>query len=156
MRRRRVLHGKREVGSVLVIALLLMVLLSLLGVTLLSVASMEHSVAFNALWSEGALMAAEAGVAQGVNNLSPISTEAVKAVPSTAIGGVYSYRSGRRSDAAAAQQTFVSDRAGGDGCSIDIKHPCAYYIYDIRATGTGPRSAVREVEVRAEYGPIPQ
>ncbi len=156
MQHRRLLRTKGETGSILVIALFLMILLSLLGVTLMSVAAIEHSVAFNALWSEGALMAAEAGVAQGVNNLSPISTEAVKAVPSTAIGGMYSFRSGRKSDAAATQQTYVSDRAGGEGCSIDIKHPCVYYIYDIRATGTGPRSAVREVEVRAEYGPIPR
>jgi Tfp pilus assembly protein PilX len=70
MQRRRCSLARREAGSVLIIGLLLMVLLSLLGITLLTVAATEHSVAYNGLWSEGALHAAEAGVNRGLNHTS--------------------------------------------------------------------------------------
>src|SRR5512144_2034356 len=100
MRQRRVLHPRQEAGSVLVVALLLMVLLSLLGITLLTVAATEHTVAYNSLWSEGSLMAAEAGVNVGLNQLSANVTTSTQAIPLTQIPdaaqGPYQYRSGTR------------------------------------------------------------
>ena len=157
MRHRPFLHPGRETGSILMIALLLTILLSLLGITLLSVASTEHSVAFNSLWSEGALMAAEAGVNRGLNQLSANATSASQAIPSTAISG-YSYRSGGRAATSAQPLTLVSSQsAPGYSAAVGTGYNRAGYgfdVYLINATGTGPRNARREIEVQAEYGPV--
>lgn len=160
MRHRRVLHSRREAGSVLVVALLLMVLLSLLGVTLLTVAATEHTVAFNGLWSEGALTAAEGGVNRGLNQLSANAQTSLQAVPSTAIGAAYAYRSGRKTATTPQPLEFVASRVE-DGYSVAMGtgyNPSGYafHTYQINATGTGPRNARREVEIRAEYGPVAQ
>lgn len=160
MGHRRVLHPKREAGSVLVIALLLMVLLSLLGVTLLTVAATEHTVAFNGLWSEGALSAAEGGVNRGLNQLSANAQTSLQAIPNTTIGTTYAFRSGHKTDTTPQPLTFVASRTEA-GYSIAVGtgyNPSGYafHTYQINATGTGPRNAIREVEVRAEYGPVAQ
>ena len=144
----------------LVIALLLMILLSLLGVTLLTVAATEHNVAFNSLWSEGALMAADAGVNRGINQLSANAQSSLQAIPNTAIGQVYSYRSGPRTAMTPQQLQFVSTRTE-EGYSIAQctgYNPCGYvfHTYQVIATGTGPRNARREVDIQAEYGPVAQ
>jgi hypothetical protein len=158
MQRRQRSLGRREAGSVLIIALLLMVLLSLLGITLLTVAATEHSVAYNGLWSEGALYAADAGVSRGLNQLSANAQAATQAIANTGIGLVYSYRSGRRTDNAPQPLSYVGTRDEA-GYSIAVGTPYnqsgyTFYIYQINATGTGPRNARREIEVRAEYGPV--
>jgi Tfp pilus assembly protein PilX len=160
MRHRRVLQSRREAGSVLVVALLLMVLLSLLGVTLLTVAATEHTVAFNGLWSEGALTAAEGGVNRGLNQLSANAQTSLQAVPNTAIGAAYAYRSGHKTDSTPQPLEFVASRVE-DGYSVALGtgyNPSGYafHTYQINATGTGPRNARREVEIRAEYGPVAQ
>ncbi len=160
MRHKRVLHARRESGSVLVIALLLMILLSLLGVTLLTVAATEHTVAFNSLWSEGALMAADAGVNRGLNQLTANAQTSLQAIPQTTIANVYTYRSGPRTAGGAQPLQFVSTRTE-EGYSIAQctgYNPCGYvfHTYQITATGTGPRSARREVDIQAEYGPVAQ
>jgi hypothetical protein len=160
MQPRRGSLGRREAGSVLIIALLLMVLLSLLGITLLTVAATEHSVAYNGLWSEGALYAADAGVSRGLNQLSANAQAATQAIANTGIGLVYSYRSGRRTDNAPQPLIYVGNRVE-EGYSIAVgtgynRAGYAFHTYQINATGTGPRNARREVEVRAEYGPVAQ
>ena len=160
MRHRRTLCLNREAGSVLVIALLLMVLLSLLGITLLTVAATEHTVAFNGLWSEGALTAAEAGVNRGLNQLNANAASAIQPIASTNIVAAYSFRSGHRTDATPQPITFVGTRTEA-GYSLAVGtgyNPAGYafHTYQINATGTGPRNALREIEVRAEYGPVAQ
>jgi len=160
MQRRRRTLARRESGSVLIIALLLMVLLSLLGVTLLTVAATEHGVAYNGHWSEGALHAADAGVNRGLNQLSANAQTSIQAIANTGIGLVYNYRSGRRTDNAPQPLQYVGNRVE-EGYSIAVGtgyNPSGYafHTYQINATGTGPRNARREVEVRAEYGPVAQ
>jgi hypothetical protein len=160
MRHRRILYPDREAGSVLVIALLLTVLLSLLGITLLTVAATEHTVAFNGLWSEGALTAAEGGVNRGLNQLSANAETSRQAIPNTAIGVSYNFRSGHKTDAGPQPLDFVGSRVE-EGYSVAVGtgyNPSGYafHTYQINATGTGPRNARREVEIRAEYGPVAQ
>ena len=165
MRHRRILHPNREAGSVLVIALLLMVLLSLLGITLLTVAATEHTVAFNGLWSEGALTAAEGGVNRGLNQLNANAETSLTRIPNcadcaVAISTGFAYRSGRKTDGGPQPLTFVGSRIE-DGYSVAVGtgyNPSGYafHTYQINATGTGPRNARREVEIRAEYGPVAQ
>ena len=160
MQPRRMLHSRRETGSVLIIALLLMILLSLLGVTLLTVATSEHSIASNSEWSEGALMAADAGVNKGLNQLSANAQSSIAQINLTDIGSGYKYRSGPRTAAAAPE--FVATRTES-GYSIAMGtgyNPSGYafHTYKIRSTGLGGpiQMATREVEVQAEYGPVSQ
>ena len=147
------------------IALLLMVLLSLLGVTLLTVASTEHSIAFNALWLEGAISAADAGVNRGINQLTANATNSLAAFGPTAIpaGGTYSFRSGPKTATGAQPLTYVGSRVEqGYNMAVGTGYNqggFVFHVYQINATGTGPtgpRAAQREVELRAEYGPVAQ
>ena len=150
--------GKR--GSVLLLTLLLMLVLTSLGFVILTLSLTEHSMASNGIWSEGAFAAAEAGINVGVNQLSPNTSASVQPVPSTTIGGSYAYRSGRRTDAGPQPQQFINSRTE-PGYNIAIGtgyNPAGYAFntYQINATGSGPRNAAREIEVRAEYGPVAQ
>jgi len=164
MERRIVVSPGGSPGSVMILALLIMVLLSLLGMTLLTVAGLGHGTAFNAIWSEGALFAADAGIQRGMNQLSPNPTTSTQAIPVTnipdAANGPYSFRSGRRTDTSPQPLQFMGTRVE-PGYSLAIGsgyNPAGYafHSYQITATGTGPRSAQREIEARAEYGPIAQ
>jgi hypothetical protein len=151
-------QSRRQTGSVLLIVLLLMVLLSLLGVTLLTVAQTEHTMATNGVWSEGALMAAEAGVNQGLNQLSADSDRSTRDFGPTPIGQ-YQYWSGPKSGKA---QPAFKGKTVHSGYSLAVgtgynSSGFAYFNkYQINATGTGPQNAQREVEVQAEYGPVAQ
>ena len=136
----------------LIVALLLMVLLSLLGVTLLTLSATEHSVAYNGLWSEGAMMAAEAGVNRGVNQISANADASVAVINDTGIGPVYNYRSGKKTDPGPTAPVFLYDKVE-EGYDLS---KWRFPVYQINATGSGPRNARREVEVQAEYGPIPR
>jgi len=156
----QILKSQRETGSILVIALLIMVLLSFLGVTLLTVASTEHTIASNSQWSEGALMAADAGVNKGINQLSANAQTSSAQINLTTLGS-YTYRSGRRTGSAA-PLTFVGTRTEA-GYSLAVGtgyNPSGYvfHSYQVNAVGTGgpSQTAAREVEVQAEYGPIAQ
>jgi hypothetical protein len=145
------------------IALLVMVVLSLLGMALLTLSGTEHNIAYNADWSEGAFSAAEAGVQTGINQLSANTATSTQAIAVTTIGtGAYTYqfRSGRKTDAGPQPLTFRGTRVEA-GYSIAIGtgyNPSGYafHSYQVNATGTGPRNAQREVEVLAEYGPVAQ
>ena len=142
------------------IGLLLMVLLSLLGITLLTVAATEHTVAFNGLWSDGALMAAEGGVNMGINQLSANAATSTQAIPVTQIPagqGPYQFRSGTRTSGVQDLQFISSRTEAGYSIAVGTGYNRSGYVFDtyrINATGTGPRLAVREVEVQAEYGPV--
>lgn len=160
MQGKRIVRSRREAGSVLMIALLVMMSLSSLGLALLGLALTEHRMAHNALWAEGAFSAAEGGANSGLNQLSPNATTSVQPISTTAIGGVYAYRSGRRTDTGAQPLEFAGTRIEG-GYKIAIGtgyNPSGYgfHSYGINATGSGPMNAQREVEVLAEYGPVAQ
>jgi Tfp pilus assembly protein PilX len=160
---RRHAQYRNQRGSVLMIALLVMIVLSLLGVALLTLSGTEHNIAYNALWSEGAFAAADAGIQTGLNQLSANSTTSTAAIPVTAIGtGTYTYqfRSGHRADPGPQPLVFKGSRiATGYSLAIGTGYnPSGYAFnsYQINATGSGPRNAQREIEVLAEYGPVAQ
>jgi hypothetical protein len=143
-----------------------MVLLSILGITLLTVASTEHSLAYNAVWSEEALMAAEAGVNRGINQLGANAITSIVQIPVVGVdvsldaAGKFRYRSGKKTPDTAAALGYVGTRAES-GYSISVGtgyNPSGYVFhqYQVIATGKGPNNAMREVEVQAEYGPISQ
>lgn len=156
-----------EKGSVLMVALMVMVVLSLLGVAFLLLSNSETTVASNALWAEGSFYAAEAGVQTGINQLSANRATSTAAIPVTSIGGSsgqgdvsYSFRSGSRTDTSAQPLQFIGTRTA-TGYSVEAGtgyNPSGYdfYIYQMNVTGTGPRNTEREIEVQAEYGPVPK
>jgi Tfp pilus assembly protein PilX len=150
-------RSRGDAGSALLMALLVLLVLSLLGSVLLAVSSMETSVAYNGLWSEGAFNAAEAGVHRGLDQLSATPSTAIQAIPVTQIGDSYSFRSGRRTDTAPQPLQFVREQSQS-GYSLETgtgynTTGYTFYVYQINATGQGPLNAQREVEVQAEFGP---
>ncbi len=156
------LRGER--GSVLVVAILVMMVLSFIGMAMMTLSVTEHSMAYNAVWGEGAFAAAEAGINVGINQLSANATTATKPIPATGtsvtIASGYTYRSGGKSDAGPQPVKFIKTRTE-PGYSIALGtgyNPAGYAFnsYQVNATGTGPRNAVREIEIQAEYGPVAQ
>jgi Tfp pilus assembly protein PilX len=144
------------------IALFVMIVLSLLGVALLTLSGTESNIAYNALWSEGAFAAAEAGIQTGLSQLSANAATSVTAIPVTNIGtGTYTYQfwSGHR-DTTPQSLVFKGVRIES-GYSIAIGtgyNPSGYTFnsYLINASASGPRNAQREIETMAEYGPVAQ
>ena len=151
---------RRDRGSVLMIALLVTVILSLLGIALLTLSGTESDIAYNQLWSEGAFTAAEAGVETALGQIGADTTTSMQAVPVTAIGtGTYTYqfRSGHKSDPAPMPLGYSERLVAGFSIAIGTGYNSNGYSYSdylINATGTGPRNAQRELEVLAEYGPV--
>jgi len=154
------LRPTQPTGSVLLIALLCMFMLSILGTVFLGISLTEHNITYNAVYSEGAFTAAEAGIQAGVAQLSPNTTTSAQAIPATTFATSYSYQSGHRADKTPQELQFIGKRvepgynlARGTGYN-----PAGYTFrsYQINVTGAGPRAAQREVEVLAEYGPLSQ
>jgi len=146
-----------ETGSVLVVALLLMVLLFTLGAALLTMAETEGVIAANDVWSEGSFYAAEAAVQTAIDQITVDPVASAQPVPVTTIGDDYTYRTGGRDDASA-QPPQVVQSVGGAGFALGSStgynsSGFVFDVYQINGTGMGPRSAMREVEVQVEYGP---
>lgn len=149
-----------EGGMVLVLSLLAMVVLSLLGVALLTMSGSETFVSYRTVYREGAFYSAEGGIHIGLDQLSANTATSTQAIPLTTIGGNYTYRSGRRIDPGPQLFEFKGTRPA-TGYSIAIGtgyNPAGYvfYRYLMIVTGTGPRNAQREVEVLAAFGPVPE
>src|SRR3972149_5778224 len=147
-------------GSALLLSLLAMVVLSLLGAALLTMSGSETFVSSRSVYREGAFYAAEAGVHTGVDQLSMNTTTSTQAIPVTNIGAWYAYRSGRRADPGPQPFPFMGTRAAtGDSAAVGTGYNPAGYVffdYQMNVTGAGPRTAQREVEALAAYGPVPQ
>ena len=150
-------HPGSEKGSVLLMSMFVLIILSLLGLVLLTSSNMETGIAANGLFAEGSFNASEAGVQRGIDQLSAIQATSIQAIPVTTIGGSFSYRSGRRTDTSAQPLQFLGPRTES-GYSLETgtgynNAGYAFYVYQINATGSGPLNAQREIEVQAEYGP---
>jgi len=151
-----------KAGSVLVLSLLAMVVLSLLGTVLLTMSGTETFGSFRGVYREGAFYAAEAGVHTGLDQLSMNTATSTQAIPVTNIpvGGWYSYRSGRRADPGPQPFQFMGTRpATGYSAAVGTGYnPAGYAFFDyqMNVTGSGPRTATREVEALGAYGPVPQ
>lgn len=147
-----------EEGSVLVVALLVMALLYLLGATLLAVSVDETAIAANDQGSEGAFFAAEAAVQQSIDQITEAQLDPPPAVPVTDIGDRCTFRSGGRDDTDPQSPELIGtvNRPGFSVGATTGYNSSAYvfYIFQVNGTGTGPRNALREVEVQVEYGPV--
>ena len=150
-------RSRNDKGSVLLMALFVLIILSLLGFVLITSSNTESSVAINGLWSEGAFGAAEGGLHTGIDQLSANPTTSILAVPVTTIGDSYSYRSGRKTDTSAQPFQFVRTQSeAGYSLENGTGYNSAGYqflISQLNTTGFGPLNAQREVEAQVEYGP---
>src|SRR3972149_4473881 len=147
-------------GSVLLLSLLALVVLSLLGAALLTMSGSETCVSARIVYREGAFYAAEAGVHTGLDRLSMNTAASTQAIPVTNIGDWYAYRSGRRADPGPQPFQFMGTRpATGYSAAVGTgDNPAGYvfFYHQMNVTGSGPRTAQREVEALAAYGPVPQ
>jgi hypothetical protein len=125
----------------------------------------EDTIASNDVWSEGAFHAAEAGLHAGIDQLGVNVAAATAPIPATTIlatiNGSYGYRSGGRAAGAPQPLSFIGTTTTpgysiGLGTGYNNPQGYVFYVYQINATGTGPRGAVREVESQAAYGPVPR
>lgn len=149
-----------ETGSVLLLTLIAIIVLSLLGAALLNMSRTETFVSFRSVYREGAFYAGEGGIHIGLDQLSGNTVTSTQAIPLTTIGGNYTYRSGRLSDPGPQPLQFVGTKPG-TGYSVAVGtgyNPAGYvfFNYQMNVTGTGPRNAQREVEVLAAFGPVPK
>ncbi len=154
------LRPTRSTGSVLLVALLTMFVLSILGSAFLGISLTENNITYNAIYSEGAFTAAEAGIQTGVAQLSANTTTSAQPIPSTTFASTYNYQSGHRADTSPQPLQYAGERnQPGYNLSVGTVYVPKGWIfrdYQINVTGAGPRAAQREVEVLAEYGPIPK
>jgi len=148
----------RERGAVLVMALFVIVILSIAAIALSGIASTDTAISASDVRFEGAFYAAESGMSMGIEQLSENIGTSTAAIPVTAIGTGYTFRSGRLADTAPQPLVFLgeSHRNGYNAAEGTIYSPAGFvfYQYRVNATGSGPRNARREVETRAEFGPV--
>jgi Tfp pilus assembly protein PilX len=150
---------RHEDGTALIITMLLLTLLLALGTSLLATATVEQAIATNERWSEGAFYAAEAAVQTAIDSLTQDGVAA--AVPATDLGDDFWYRSGTADSGAATAPVLLGTveaegYSAAEGTGYGGGSQFVFEIYQINATGFGPRSAQREVEVQVEVGPRPQ
>jgi Tfp pilus assembly protein PilX len=148
-----------ERGAALIITMLLLTLLLALGTSLLATATVEQAIATNERWSEGAFFAAEAAVQTAIDTLAQGGAPA--AIPITDLGDDYWYRSGTADDAVPTAPVLVDTveaegYSAAEGSGYGGSTTWVMEIYQINATGFGPQSAQREVEVQVSVGPLPQ
>lgn len=150
---------RSERGTILVVALMVMVLLFLLGTTLLGVSGDEKIIAANDEWAESTFFAAEAATQEAMNQITDANVDSPPGVALTTINQKYTFRTGRRTDTSSQPPTFVgkSTRPGfsvGASSGYSPSPRFWFYTYTVNGTGFGPRGTTREVEVQLEYGPV--
>lgn len=142
------LRWSDERGSVLVLAIFIMALLLAAGLIMLRMSASETDIAYNTVWSEGSFYAAEAALSVGIDQLGPtlVNDLAMAAAP---LDTQYS-RMGN------IQYRGTSPQAGYSLSSGPTYNQQGFYFlnYTVTGTGTGPRNAQRQVEVRATFGPV--
>lgn len=147
-----------ERGTVLVVALFVLILLFVLGMSILTMSVAEGGIASNDVSTEGAFYAAEAGVQSAIAQVGANPTTSIQAIPLSTLSNGYSFRSGRKTDSSAQPLVYVGavqvsgfaiGSGSGYGTSGFVNH-----VYRVNATGTGPRNAQREIEIQVEYGPV--
>jgi hypothetical protein len=138
-----------ERGSVLVLAIFIMALLMAAGMIMLRMSTSETDIAYNTVWAEGAFYAAEAAIAVGIDQLGPTLVADVP-MAATQLGPDYT-RMGNVQFLGATQQPGFALSSGPT-----YSNPAGFYFnqYRIAGTGTGPRSAQRQLEIQATFGPI--
>jgi flagellar basal body-associated protein FliL len=151
-------NGER--GTVLVVALFVVLLLFVLGISLLTMSLAESAISTNDVATEGALYAAEAGAQTAISQITANPANSTTAVALTTLTNGFTYRSGRKTDSSAQPITYIgASSVSGYTLANGSSYNSSGFVthsYQINATGSGPRNSQREIEVRVEYGPVPR
>src|SRR5262245_31971982 len=146
------LRVSNEQGTVIVLALFFMAFLMVAGAFLLKMSGAETDIAYNTVSGEAAFFAAEAGLNVTADQIGPTSLTAITVAP-TAIGGTYRY-------AGNAQFVGTTTQPGYAVASGTGYNPAGYIFYQHAVNGigtnTGARTAQRQVQAQALYGPLSQ
>jgi type IV pilus assembly protein PilX len=123
----------RQRGAALVVGLVLMLALTVLGISGINTATLELTMAGNTESANDAFQAAETGIDIAIAQKN-WSTTAPTVVPQTPLGdGTYTTRAVTNNTAC----TIVPDRAFSAGVTGGVMA----WHFDVRSTGTGPRGA---------------
>lgn len=133
-----------EKGLVLIIALLLLLVLTLIGISAISTTTFETNISGNERIGADAFYASEAGIQIGLNQLPD-----TKPISVTAIGKDSSYWSGSPQDKNSPQslKSFGLYPKAGFDVSWSFKR------FQVNTTGASFK-AMKELEVQARFGPL--
>ena len=140
------MRGKNRVGNekgvVLIVALMLLLALTIIGISSISTTSFENIISGNEMLANTAFYSAEAGVQMGLNQI-PDTT----AISKNKIGQDSYYRGGGLSGGGGV--AFV-----GWAQSVGHDQTWSFKRYQVNATGEA-LNASREIEVQVRFGPMP-
>jgi Tfp pilus assembly protein PilX len=153
-----------DTGITLVVVLMTMaILMSVIGAGLLF-SGINTKITGNYQHGTRAFYAADAGIGQGISQLSANPTAAVAAFGPTSLGSGLKYRSGSRL-AGSPQPLQLVGKQQGTGFSLNVgtrynATGYVFYQYQMNVTGTYEVGMVemagREVEAQALFGPVSQ
>jgi type IV pilus assembly protein PilX len=129
-------YPHRERGATLVVSLVLLLVLTVLGVSGMNTATLELTMASNAQFHQDAFQAAETGIDIAIST-PPFLTVAPNVIPVTPLGdGSYSAQAVSTYQDPPTPVPDIAFSVGGASGGISAYH------FDIVAVGTGPRGAV--------------
>ena len=134
---------KNQEGVALVIALIILLVLTLIGISSISTTVYEASISGNERVGTAAFYASDAGIQHGVNKLPDTSP-----IPSTALGSESYYWSGSPGD----KNSPTSSMALGKHLRAGFDTNWEFKRFQINASGES-YSAIKEIEVQVSYGP---
>ena len=145
--RKNILESQK--GVALIIALIILLVLTLIGISAINTTTYETSISGNERAGTSAFYAAEGGTEHGINQLGPPPFD-LTAIGRRALGSDSYYWSGRIGDkATGAPLGYLGnyERSGYDISSWTFKR--------LQVNSTGESSgANREVEVEVTHGPV--
>lgn len=134
---------KNEEGIVLVVTLLILLVLTLIGISAVSTTTFEASISGNERVGTVAFYASEAGVQEGVSKLPDTSPILPKA-----LGNGSNYWSGSRGD----KNSPKSSQNLGKHLRTGFDTTWEFKRYQVNATGESS-GAMKEIEVQVSMGP---
>jgi Tfp pilus assembly protein PilX len=136
---------ENEKGIALVVALLMLLVLTLIGISSMNTAIFENLLSGNGRTGVDAFYSSEAGIQAGLEQL-PITNP----IPPTRVGEESYYWSGTPMDRQAPQSLLsfgLHQRAGFDSA-------WSFQRFQVNTTGQSFQ-AMKEIEVQVSYGPFP-
>ena len=135
---------RNEKGLVLIIALLILLVLTLIGISAISTTTFENSISGNERVGTDAFYASEAGIQISLNQLPD-----TKPIPVTAIGADSSCWSGSPQDKSSPQ----SLKSLGLYPKPGFDSSWSFKRFQVDTTGSSFK-AMKELEVQARFGPF--
>ena len=132
-----------ERGIALIVALMILLVLTLIGISAIGTATFENRISGNERLGNNAFYAAEAGIEVGFNRLPDVSSF------SGTVGDV-NYQSGTFSDSTPQRSTHLGKTTVPPGFSLDSDGGYDAELYQASATGTY-FSARKGIEVQVRY-----